>query len=221
MRGTQKIDWLNHFLEFIVVVIGILLAFQLNTCSEKKKEGKLVEEHIESIVEETSLNKSLLGTSIKNSERLLSLLDSTITLTGKDTIPINSVHSLSMQLMSLDYIYIKKNAYNSLVQTGDIRFIENSTLQNDIISLYEYYGWLQGLDDSSRITYLENYMPYATQNFDLISYRPQKEEVYTNKLFRNYLSVYKYSLNFRLQKQVEVMGYMDEFLKNYSTNLEE
>jgi|GEM_PF-711554 len=216
MRGTRKIDWLNHFLEFIVVVIGILLAFQLNTCSEKKKEGKLVDEHIKHIVEETSLNKNLLESSIKNSERILSLLDTAIALTGKDPIPLEKVHSISLELMSLDYIYIKKNSYNSLVQTGDIRFIENSTLQNDVISLYEYYGWLEGLDDSSRITYLENYMPYATKNFDFINYVPQNEEVYTNKLYRNYLSVYKYSLKYRLEKQKEIMGYMNDFLDNYS-----
>lgn len=216
MRNSKKIDWLNHFLEFIVVVIGILLAFQLNTCSEKKKEKKLIIEHINNIIDETQLNKSLLQNSIKNSEKLIATLDSTIQLTEKDTLDVYKIHPLTLQLLSLDYIYIKKNAYNSLVQSGDIRFLEQSELQNDIVSLYEYYGWLEGLDNNSRITYNENYLPYATNNFDLINYKPQEKSIYKNKLFRNYLSVYKFSIVFRLQKQNEILGYMSDFLEKHS-----
>lgn len=218
MRGTSRIDWLNHFLEFIVVVIGILLAFQLNTCSEQKKQQKLVDNHVQKILEETQFNKNMLEGSVKSSKRLLALLDSTVAETGKPVINLRKVHTLSMQLLSLDYLYIKKNAYNSLVQTGDIRYMNDPVLQNDIISLYEYYGWLEGLDGSSRTTYLENYMPYATENFDFINYVPQQEDVYTNKLYRNYLSVYSYSMQFRLQKQEEVLGYMNEFLTDYNGN---
>ena len=121
-----------------------------------------------------------------------------------------------MELMSLDYMYLKKNAYNSLVETGDIRFMDNSQLQKDIISLYEYYTWLEGLDTSTRTSYLENYLPYATKNFDLIHYQAQAAEVYTNKLFRNYLSVYRYSLRYRQQKQEDLLAIVDEFLIKYT-----
>ncbi|RDK88336.1 hypothetical protein [Marinirhabdus gelatinilytica] len=216
MRGTKKIDWLNHFLEFIVVVIGILLAFQLNTCREAKKEDNLVESHVKNVVEETQFNKQQIEGSLETSKTLLQKLDTLINLTAQKELDRNSAHILSMELMSLDYMYLKKNAYNSLVETGDIRFMDNSQLQKDIISLYEYYTWLEGLDTSTRTSYLENYLPYATKNFDLIHYQAQAAEVYTNKLFRNYLSVYRYSLRYRQQKQEDLLAIVDEFLIKYT-----
>ena len=44
-----RIDWLNHSLEFIVVLIGILIAFQLNQCSTDKQNKKTSDTHLEEI----------------------------------------------------------------------------------------------------------------------------------------------------------------------------
>jgi len=66
--GKRKIDWLNHGLEFTVVIIGILLAFQLNTCSERRKDNKIVKTHLDQLIEETSLNKYYMKNGIKYSE---------------------------------------------------------------------------------------------------------------------------------------------------------
>ncbi|MDX1461753.1 MAG: hypothetical protein R3359_01750 [Marinirhabdus sp.] len=215
MRGTRKIDWLNHFLEFIVVVIGILLAFQLNTCRESKKEAHLVERHTSKIYDETLFNKTQIETGISNSERLLGKLDTLIKTIETAPLDVAKAHRLSMELMALDYLYVKRNAYNSLVETGDIRFMEDTQLQSDIVSLYEYYHWLEGLDTSTRTSYLENYLPYATENFDLIHYTPQEPEIYTNKLFKNYLAIYRYSLRYRLQKQNDLLEKINSYLDKH------
>ena len=214
MRGTRKIDWLNHFLEFIVVVIGILLAFQLNTCREAHQEEVLVNEHVASIVDETQFNKTQIKGSIENSERVLAQGDTRSTITGEKDLNLAEMHRLSMSLMSLDYMYVKRNAYQSFVETGDIRFVKDTKLRDEIVSLYEYYSWVTGMDESSRTSYLNNYLPYATENFDLVSYQPQSAEVYTNKLYRNYLSIYRYTIQYRLQKQEDVLAIINEFLKN-------
>lgn len=216
MRGTKKIDWLNHFLEFIVVVIGILLAFQLNTCREDKKEQALVSSHAENVLEETLFNQKQIQAGMNTSEMLLHKLDSLITITSKESFSIEQAHILSMELMALDYLYIKKNAYNSMVETGDIRFMTNTQMQTDIISLYEYYKWLEGVDMSTRTAYLNNYLPYATENFDLVTSKPQAATIYSNKLFRNHLSVYQYSLRFRLQKQKDLLVVVNNFLEDYT-----
>lgn len=42
----QKIDWLNHGLEFAFVLVGILIAFQLNNWSIKNDEKDLVNLHM-------------------------------------------------------------------------------------------------------------------------------------------------------------------------------
>ena len=56
----NKIDWLNHGLEFLVVIVGILLAFQLNKCSETRSTEKLLQNHINYIEIECDENKNML-----------------------------------------------------------------------------------------------------------------------------------------------------------------
>ena len=216
MRGTKRIDWLNHFLEFIVVVIGILLAFQLNTCSEKKKESELVKSHIENIIEETKFNLNRVKGIQKNSQDLLTMID-TLFVAIADEDRIKREHFLTYKIMGLDYLYIKKNAYNTLVTTGDIRFIDTLELQEGIVSLYEYYTWAEGYDTMTRNVFTDYYYPYMMSNMDMMG-MPQKQEVYNNKAFKNILSSYKYSVTGRLQRQKQLEKIMTDFLEKFDTS---
>jgi len=212
MRGTRKIDWLNHILEFIVVIIGILIAFQLNTCRESSQEQHLVDQHLGNIIAETELNKGMIQYNIRNSEGTLKKVDSLLNRLKQDEKDVAKINALAMNLMAVDYTYIRKNAYNSLVETGDIRFIKSLELQNDIIGLYEYYSWIEGVGASTRATYAEQYFPFVVENLDLIDYKAQDISIYDNKLFKNYLSVYRYSVSYRLQKQKDGLEVIDSFL---------
>ena len=216
MRGTKKIDWLNHFLEFIVVVIGILLAFQLNTCSEKKQEATLVEGHIENILEETRFNKDRVTGIQKNSKDLLGMIDSLMVVV-EDEKRLEKEHWLTFKIMALDYLYIKKNAYNSLITTGDIRYVDNVNLRNDVISLYEYYEWAEGYDVMTRNIFSDYYYPYMMNNMDMTGVTIQPQEVYNGKKFKNILSSYRYSITGRLQRQNELEKYIQDFLEKYDT----
>ncbi len=215
MAKRNRKGW-NLLLEFATVVIGILLAFQLNTCKENKAHEKLVTSHVQSILEETELNQTQIEASIENSERLLQQLDSLISLVQQPESSVTQMSRMSFQLMNLDYMYLKKNAYQSFIETGDVRYMKDKDFQDAIISLYEYYDWMEGLDSSTRENYLNNYLPYATEKFDLITYQQESREVYTNKLFKNYLSVYRYTIVYRLKKQKEVEERVSQFLETYS-----
>lgn len=214
MGKRKKIDWLNHFLEFIVVVIGILLAFQLNTCSEKKKEDAIVDSHISKIIEETNFNLNRVKGIQENSASLLKMLD-TLLVVINDKDRLKREHFLTYNLMSLDYLYIKKNAYNTLVATGDIRHIDDLELQNDVVSLYEYYSWAEGYDTMTRNIFTDYYYPYMMNNMDMKNGSVQSQETYNSKEFTNILSSYRYSVTGRLNRQKELEKMVSDFLEKY------
>lgn len=219
MAKKKKIDWLNHFLEFIVVVIGILLAFQLNTCSQEKKELALVDEHIESLIVETKFNVDLIKSSISNSEAILGIVD-TLLVAVSDPERLEREHFLTFKAMGLQVGYLKKNAYNTLVTTGDIRFIEDFELQNDIISLYEYYKWTDGVNEMSRNTFIEYYLPYMMEYMDLSGGSLQAQDLYDNKKFKNILSTYTFSLTALLERQKATLEEMQAFIDKHGTDNE-
>jgi len=212
MRGTKKIDWLNHFLEFIVVVIGILLAFQLNTCREEQKEEKLVNEHIENIIKESQFNQGNLKSSIANTERKISVADTLLhAIVSNES--LQKINGLSFQLLGEAPSYIKKTAYNSLKDSGDIRFISDFELKNDLITLYEYYEWAAGMDQAAFSTFEDYYYPYTIKNFDLISASVQEEPVYKAKEFKNIISGYYYILKAKRNQNKETLEKIESFLK--------
>ncbi|WP_203294731.1 hypothetical protein [Luteirhabdus pelagi] len=217
MRGFKKIDWLNHFLEFIVVIIGILLAFQLNTCSEEKEQAKLIDRHITNITEETRFNKTNLEKTIAESKQLKQTVDSIMTLLDSDG-PLWNINMLSLQALRLNYAYYKQNAYNSLKQSGDIRFIDDLNLRDDIITLYEYFNWARALDDATRDTYLDNFQPYVMNNFDMRRATLQDREKYHNQVYKNILTSYSYMMQFRLQRQEELLQRMTDFIEKHGKN---
>jgi len=39
----RTVDWPNHLINFVLIVLSILMAFQLEKCSTDRKEDKLVD----------------------------------------------------------------------------------------------------------------------------------------------------------------------------------
>ncbi len=214
MNKSKKIDWLNHFLEFVVVIIGILIAFQLNTCSVEKKQGEILDKHIANIIDETEFNNRRIKEEIGESQILLNNIDSLIS-SIKQQKDIRSINGLSLQILKFNNTYIKKNAYNALVESGDIRFFKDFKTKDEIIQLYEYYRWAEGISEAALQNYVTYYYPYVVENLDMVSGQPQDIAVYSNKKFLNILATYSYMMKNRLEKQKELAQKTGNFLEKY------
>ena len=137
----SKIDWPNHLINFVLIVFSILLAFQLERCSQDKKEDALVDNHIFAIVEETRFNKSTIESTINHMEKGISQIDTLLQLitTGEE---LQRINRLTFSLLNVASLYIKKNAYHSFTQSSDIRFIDDFEKKSELInslSSYRYF----------------------------------------------------------------------------------
>jgi len=214
-RMTKKklrIDWLNHGLEFIVVIIGILIAFQLNKCSSENQQEKTVDIHLEQIRQEAEFNKKTLESALALGESNIGKMDTVFVLLEQKG-NYEEINQLAIELLNLGGAYFRKNAFQNLVESGDIRFIKNFETKQRIINLYEYYKWTESFDEISRTLYMQDYYPYIKNNFDLITAKRQEEEVYQSKLFKNILASYKQTSENRIQKYRDCIREIDNYLK--------
>lgn len=214
MRGTKKIDWLNHFLEFIVVVIGILLAFQLNTCSENKKEATLIQQHITNIVEESEFNDSRMERSIEATQKSLETINSLFKLADDDK-NTAAISEKVYELLRFEASYFKTTAFSSLKESGDIRFMQNFQLRDDIITLYEYYNWATGLDEAIADTYSTYFYPFVMKNMDMSAGLNQDPVIFKTIEFKNAITAYKYILQTRLAQNKDTQEKINSFLEKY------
>lgn len=217
--NTKKkhIDWLNHSLEFIVVIIGILIAFQLNKCSAENQQEKTIAIHLEQIKKETEINKRFLESALKLGESNLAKIDTIFVLLNQkeDYIEINQ---LSIELLNLSGAYFRKNAYQNLVESGDIRFIKNFDTKQNIINLYEYYKWVESFDEISRNLYIQDYYPYLKNNFDLVAGNAQDKEAYQSQLFQNILASYSQTSKNKIQKYRDCLNEISRYLSHNTEN---
>lgn len=207
----KNINWLNHLIEFVVVIIGILIAFQLSTCSEKRKQTVLVQEHLVNLEVETTFNQNNLQAALEHAELTSQKLDTLFRLIPQDE-AVTAINQLSLDILNLGGVYLKKNAYRSLTESGDIRFIHDFQLKNEIVNLYEFYEWVAGIDKVTTEFYLKEYYPFVMEYLDLIQAQPQPIETYRAKRYKNILATYKYHIVQRIQKYKDCESEMIEFL---------
>lgn len=56
MKKKSKIDWLNHFFGLISVLLGVLIAFGLNSWNENNKEDKIISTVLKNLYSEVEGN---------------------------------------------------------------------------------------------------------------------------------------------------------------------
>ena len=208
----KKIDWLNHGLEFAVVLIGILIAFQLNNWSIKNDQQELINLHLDSIKEEVKFNKSGLKYSEQTAIKDLKNIEDLLQLIAEDA-PVDSINNKTYELLNFGWLYLRSNAYNSLTESGDIRFIKEFKKRKSIVDLYEYFIWTEATNQIAYGSFAKHVQPYLMENMDYISAKALPRDVYKNKTFLNGLITYKYALKSKIDKLGDCRKKAEAFLK--------
>lgn len=195
----RKIDWLNHSLEFFVVIIGILLAFQLNQCSENRTKKDLITNHLSQIKAECQENEKQLSLSIQQMDEQIEVCDALLEEITNKKNP-EKIRNQATRLLDLRNLELSKNAYNVLVQSGDIRYLKNYQIKREIISMYESFKKIDQINQSNQNLYDNHFYPYLKSNFDLVNWSKvstlseEDEQMYYTREFANTVSTYRFLL---------------------------
>lgn len=202
----------------MVVLIGILIAFQLNKCSDDSAQRKLISNHLEYIQFECRENEKKLSESISHTEKQIKNCEALLAevLGTKESLKIRS---LSTKLLDLRNVDLSKSAFNVLTQSGDIRFLKDYDKKRSIITLYESFEAVERVNNSNQNLYDNHFYPYLKSNFDLVNWdyvdiqSEEEKSLYSTKEFSNILSTYKYLLSAKVNIYQKELGLIGEFLE--------
>ncbi len=137
--------------EIVLVVIGILIALQINTWNENKKLNKLKDSYLIRLIndiEQDTANINHVRSQIDLNQaiikKVITSLDPEIDSQVLDT----SIRDYFSQGWLLSEFVPTVNAYTDLSQTGNMNILDNSDLVNEII---EYYGYLAQTENSYNV----------------------------------------------------------------------
>ncbi|MEL6559219.1 MAG: hypothetical protein AAFQ94_13600 [Bacteroidota bacterium] len=213
----KKINWKDHLIGFVVVVLGILIAFQLNNYSVSVRQQKIMRNHFKYIKDETEGNKLNLKIAIERSERVLGKID-TMLFKLRNKEDIEYINAQMFQILDYNNVYFRKNAYLALIESGDVRWIKDYELKTETINLYEYFLWTKAIETNATNTLTESYFPYISKNMDFVGGKIQDKSIYFNKEFSNYISTIRYTLSAKVRKYKDCLQQMDIYLKLLEDN---
>ncbi|SFR53014.1 hypothetical protein SAMN04490243_2662 [Robiginitalea myxolifaciens] len=211
-KWYKRIDWLNHGLEFFVVIIGILIAFQLQNFSESVKRKETLANHRNFLLEETKDNQKSLKYALEKVNQSIGNLDSLKNAIESEK-NVWDIKTLALRLLDdSGYFYIRRNAYKTITESGDIRFLEFEE-KKKIVSLYGYYDWTEAIQRNSYDGF-DNYFDYLDANTDLYTAEVPDRSVFESRVFSNVLGTYRYLLQAKQNKYRDCLGQIELFLQN-------
>ncbi|GAA4279985.1 DUF6090 family protein [Gaetbulibacter aestuarii] len=150
--------------EIALVVIGILIALQVNNWNENKKNVIQAKKHLETV-------KLNLEDDMQQAKRLLSETQTTIDYSNdfldqfKTLKPVdNNVQMYLIYLMFERNLEINESGINALLNSNGMSFIDDS-LQAKLLNYYRYIEQLKSRELNANTEIKTMYEPYVKEHF--------------------------------------------------------
>jgi len=172
--------------EIILVVIGILIAIQLNTFKENKQLENVKQEYYQQLLIDLEKDTENVNANINFLKKNIALYESfEKNFNSSDLKPPEIQKELDKLNLFTKTLIFNTNTLETLKNTGDIKLIPTS-LRNKLIELNRYQSYLGEIYKRDFTIYLENTFKIAISNYSSIEAKPKLMK-YLNK----YLNIEK------------------------------
>ncbi|TXG35777.1 DUF6090 family protein [Seonamhaeicola maritimus] len=156
--------------EIILVVIGILIALQINNWNENRiakiEEGK----YLNALLTEAKTNKVKLLRLIENRKTILNAVNYTIDHLNKPVLNPHVIDSIYIKLgwtFGLSFTLLNTSAYSEMESSGRLQNITNDSLRNAIVDFYEYLDYVNDIEDRGPVHFWNHdYSPFFPKHLN-------------------------------------------------------
>ena len=182
---NKKIDWPNHFIELIVVFIGITLAFMLNNWREEYTDLQMAEKYINSFQNDITYDHSQLDSIIHSNESKLEQITQFInSLKNKNATILDGERIMGL-MAEINPFIPKINTYESIKNSGSLNILTDFDIKEKLIQYYQSLEEKKLIEDMN-LLYITTYIiPYIHQNADFLNQRIINKNVLNNHNFTN------------------------------------
>jgi len=127
--------------EIILVVIGILIALQVNNWNESRIEEKRVKEYAKSLIEDFENDIKMLKVSLSQAKQSYEAIDSLKQYTS--VTKVTELSNSDLFILSTDMLYRpfkwNRSTFEELKSSGSLRYIDNDSLSKKLVT-YESFS---------------------------------------------------------------------------------
>ena len=145
------------FGEIILVVIGILIALQINTWNESRQDSNMEKAYLRNIEADLNQQMSYIYIQLEHENKHDSIGQNILDRYSKEkTLRIDSTLSQQLNTLSIRNTFIKADpTYRDLISTGNIRLIKDEKLRNEILSYYLELERIESIMMNNNLLYID------------------------------------------------------------------
>ena len=161
-------NWFAVFVDFLVVVVGLFIGFQIDTWWEGRKEARLENTYLLEIREDFETNKLLLEDSIGRLEEIIrgmQLLHEQSRLQSP-TVPVSTLNINFKMIQHMPTFFPIRRTYSNLTGSGDLKLIQNRALKNLLADYYSAAQLAALVQETHERELVHIYEPYVIENME-------------------------------------------------------
>ena len=182
--------------EILLVMIGILLAFQVNSWNDQRKRDLLEIDILKELKQNLMVDIVDIDENISQHEQSLKSSQIISSVIENDLPNNDSLNNHFSNIILVPMFLPTKTAYENLKLTGT-KILDNDSLRLAIIELYERkYAFLKDVVDGERVKMVNDLNGFYRNEFSSIdffgkSYPVNFEELIKNQVYSNYVNYQK------------------------------
>ena len=177
--SLETVKYLRYAVgEVVLVVIGILIALQVNNWNEYRKEKVEEKKILLSLHNEISNNLESLQVVIEEKNKIIDVNQYIIDNTGKngEWKSMKPLDSLMNYISLSGWIFVPQNGVlNEIINSGKLLLIENDLIKNEIASLPQLLSLMIEEDRQYRLDLHQYFLPFLSKNYNLIELTKYRE----------------------------------------------
>jgi len=209
-----KINWPEKVIDFLIVIFGITIAFQLNNWNEIRKSELKERNYIQSFYEENIDNETNLKNALSFSLSNKKNIDTLIHIIQSKNYSDRSIQTLLQSMLQISNYNPATTTMDNITASGEFELIKDINLRKEIINNYKTHNTtlkFEGL----LLDHMNNYLiPFYFENIRFADPHPLDKDLINTPLFENIVFGYSVLLN----QQID--GYQNNLEKIISLNEE-
>ena len=202
IKRKLKIDWKSKFIDLLIVIVGITIAFQLNNLNESDKSKTKEKDYLKSFYEENRDNESSLSLALEFALKTKNDIDSLKHILLSKDYEDDRIKGLSASMMALTDFSPSLITMENITASGDFELISNFEHRENLIATYNSYQTTSQLEGILS-DYVNQYVtPFFFENVRFSDFTSLKENFIKKSKFENIVIGYDALLTQKLKGYV-------------------
>ncbi len=207
IKMNLNIDWRSKIIDLLIVIVGISIAFRLNTWNETIKMDLEEQGYIESFYEENTTNEIKLVSALKFSESNRKDIDTLKQILLTKNYTDKRIKILAASMMGIAGYNPSIITMENITASGEFKLIQDIELRKQLISTYNSYNNTLKLE-SILTAYIDEYLtPFFFDNVRFSDFSSIHSNFIKDPLFENLVFGYEVLLS------QQIRGYQNNLEK--------